>query len=69
MPLDAKRRNELKTIREVCENLGVDEDMTSLVLGSHRYNRGPLDNVLTDGGELIDYVLKKMAIWKAIFNE
>lgn len=59
---------ELAQIRQACEELGADEEMTGLVLGSHRYNRTLLDTMRADGGDLLGYVRHKLAIWEAIFT-
>lgn len=60
---------ERRRIRQACEDLGADEEMTALVLESHRYNRTLLDVMVADGGDLLGYVRRKLAIWEAIFTD
>lgn len=55
-------------IRGTCEELGADEEMTELVLASHRHDRAPLDAILSEGGDVGDYVRGKLAIQEAIFD-
>lgn len=59
---------ELRGIRQVCEELGADEEMTALVLASHRHDRSRLDVIVAAGGTLLDYVRFKLAIWETIFS-
>jgi hypothetical protein len=61
--------DELEQVRNVCRSLGVDDEMTELVLAAHRYDRTLLDVVQAGGGDLRDYVQSKLAIWKAVFDE
>ena len=49
-------------------DLGADDEMTELVLASHRHDRTLLDVMLGNGDDLRDYVQYKLAIWEAIFN-
>jgi hypothetical protein len=60
---------EREQIRKACEDLGSDEEMTLLVLGSHRHDRSLLDVVVNSGGDLHDYVRLKIELWEAIFAE
>jgi hypothetical protein len=60
---------ELERVRESCANLGADDEMTALVLASHRHDRSFLEVVLAEGGNLQDYVRLKLAIWDEIFGE
>jgi hypothetical protein len=69
MPFDDEDQGELDRVRKACEDLGADEEMTDLLLASHRYDRTPLDVVVRDGGGLRDYVLQELAVWAAIFDE
>jgi hypothetical protein len=59
---------ELARIRGICGELGADAEMTVLVLASHRHDRGLLDVMLSEGGDLRDYVRRKLAIWEAILD-
>jgi hypothetical protein len=43
--------------------------MTAVVLASHRHDRSLLDVMVADGGDLLDYVRHKLAIWEAIFTD
>lgn len=61
--------DELERNREACRGLDLDDEMTELVLAAHRYDRSLLDMVLAGGGDLLDYVQNKLAIWNAIFDE
>ncbi len=49
--------------------LGADEEMTELVLASHRHDRTLLDVMMAKGDDLRDYVQHKLAVWEAIFDE
>jgi hypothetical protein len=60
---------ELARIRTVCAELGADEEMTALVLASHRHDRTLLDVIVANGGDLRGYVRHKLAIWEAILAE
>ena len=62
-------KHELKQIRRACLELGADQEMTELVLASHRRDRTILDVMEANGDDLRDYVQYKLAIWEAIFNE
>jgi hypothetical protein len=61
--------NELRRVRHACEDMGADDEMTALVLASHRHDRTLLDRFLADGGNLLDYVRYKLGIWEAIFAD
>ncbi len=61
--------DELERVRDACRGLGVDDELTELVLAAYRHDRTLLDVVLADGGDLRDYVQDEVAIWKAIFDE
>jgi hypothetical protein len=61
--------DELERVRSTCEELGADQEMTELVLASHRHNPAPLAAVVSAGGGVRDYVEQKLAIWEAIFAE
>ncbi len=63
------RRDEFVRIRGACVDLGADEEMTELVLASHRHDRTLLDDMMANGDEVRDYVHHKLAIWEAILNE
>ena len=69
MTTDDATGDELERIRRACVELGADEEMTELVLASHRHDRTLLDVMLANGDDLRDYVRYKLAIWEAIFNE
>ena len=49
--------------------LGADQEMTELVLASHRHDRTLLAVMVANGDDLRGYVQYKLAIWEAIFNE
>jgi hypothetical protein len=68
MTIGGATEDELARIRGACGKLGADEEMTDLVLASHRHDRGLLDVMLREGSDLRDYVRHKLAIWEAIFN-
>jgi hypothetical protein len=61
--------DEFQRIRQACLDLGADEEMTALVLASHRYNRALLDVMVANGRDLLDYVRHKLAVWESIFAE
>jgi hypothetical protein len=69
MNVERDAKDELERVRKSCEDLGADEEMTELVLASHRHDRTLLDAVVSDGGGVRDYVQRKLAIWEAIFDE
>ena len=69
MSVEAMRERVAELIRSACEKMGADEEMTALVVASHRYNPEALDALMADGGDLLGYVRSKMARWKAIFEE
>ena len=69
MTTDDATGDELERVRRACVDLGADEEMTELVLASHRHDRTLLDVMVADGDDLRDYVRYKLAIWEAIFNE
>ena len=60
---------EIRRIRQACKDLGADEEMTALVLASHRYDRSQWDVMVAAGGDLLEYVRHKLAIWEAIFTD
>jgi hypothetical protein len=60
---------ELGRIRQACEDLGADQEMTTLVLASHRRDRSLLDVMVADGGDLVGYVRHKIAVWEAILTD
>ncbi len=60
---------EIRRIRKACEALECDEEMTALVLASHRHDRSLLDIMVADGGDLVGYVRHKIAIWEAILAD
>ncbi len=66
---DPAIKGELKRIRRACVELGADQEMTELVLASHRHDRALLDVMVANGDDLRDYVQYKLGIWEAIFNE
>jgi hypothetical protein len=68
MTIGGATEDELARIRGACGKLGADEEMTDLVLASHRHDRGLLDVMLREGSNLRDYVRHKLAIWEAIFQ-
>jgi len=68
MAIDDATEHELAQIRATCGELGADEEMTELVLASHRHDRALLDVLLGEGGDLRNYVQHKLAIWEAIFH-
>ena len=57
-----RRATALKRIRRACVDLGADEEMTELVLASHRHDRTLLDVMVANGDDLRDYVQYKLAI-------
>jgi hypothetical protein len=61
--------DELRQIRQACHDLGADEEMTALVMASHRHDRTRLDVMLADGSDLMGYVRHKLAIWEAILTD
>jgi Protein of unknown function (DUF1571) len=69
MTTDQAAADEFERIRGACADLGADEEMTKLVLASHRHDRTPLDVMVANGDDLRDYVQYKLAIWEAIFND
>ncbi len=69
MTTDDATGDELERVRGTCVDLGADEEMTELVLASHRHDRTHLDVMVANGDDLRDYVQYKLAIWEAIFNE
>ncbi len=66
---DHATRDEFGRIRRACVDLGADQELTELVLASHRHDRTLLDVMVANGDDLRDYVQYKLAIWEAIFNE
>ena len=66
---DRAIKGELKRIRRACVELGADQEMTELVLASHRHDRTLLDVMTANGNDLRDYVQHKLAVWEAIFDE
>jgi hypothetical protein len=68
-PDERARENEAELVRSACQELGADEEMTRLVLASHRHDPGALDALVAGGGDLLGYVRSKMARWEAIFEE
>ncbi len=60
---------EIRRIRKACEALGCDEEMTALVLASHRHDRSLRDIMAADGGDPVGYVRRKIAIWEAILAD
>src|SRR5689334_17309998 len=46
MTPDDDEGDELERVRKACEDSGADEEMTDLVLASHRHDRPPLDVVV-----------------------
>ena len=69
MTTDDATGDEFERVRRACVDLGADEEMTELVLASHRHDRTLLDVMVANGDDLRDYVQHKLAIWEAIFNE
>ena len=69
MTTDDATGDELERVRGTCVDLGADEEMTELVLASHRHDRTLLDVMVANGDDLRDYVQHKLAVWEAIFNE
>ena len=69
MTTNPATRDELERVRGACVELGVDEEMTELVLASHGRDRTLLDVMVANGDDLSDYVRYKVAMWEAIFNE
>ena len=70
MPFDERaREKEAELVRSACEALGADEEMTALVLASHRHAPEALDALVAGGGDLLGYVRSKVALWEAIFEE
>jgi hypothetical protein len=63
------RKEEAELVRSACEELGADEEMTALVLASHRHDPEALDVQVAAGGDLLGYVRSKVARWEAIFEE
>ena len=70
MPFDERaREKEAKQVRSACEELGADEEMTALVLASHRRDPEALDALMAEGDTLLGYVRSKLALWEAILEE
>ncbi len=69
MNTDDATEDELERVRRACVDLGADEEMTELVLASHRHDRTLLDVMVAAGDSLRDYARYKLALWEAIFNE
>lgn len=63
------REKETELVHSACEELGADEEMTGLVLASHRHDPEALDTLVAEGGDILGYVRSKMARWEAIFTE
>ncbi len=61
--------DELERVRDACRGLGVDDEMTELIVAAHRHDPTLLDVVLVGGGDVRDYVQNKLAVWKAILDE
>jgi hypothetical protein len=68
MSIEIASDDEIAGIRGMCGELGCDEEMTDLVVASHRHDRAVLDVMLGEGGDLGDYVRHRLAIWEAIFR-
>jgi hypothetical protein len=66
---DMASEKKAELVRTACEELGADEEMTGLVLASHRHDPEALGTLLAEGGDLLDYVRSKVARWEAIFKE
>jgi hypothetical protein len=69
MTTDNATDDELERVRKTCVDLGADEEMTELVLASHRRDRTLLEVMVADGDDLRDYVQYKLGVWEAIFDE
>jgi hypothetical protein len=69
MSTDDAMGDELERVRAACVDLGADEEMTALVLASHRHDRTLLDVMAVSGEGLRDYARHKLAIWEAILDE
>jgi hypothetical protein len=63
------REKQGELVRSVCEKLGADEEMTGLVLASHRHDPEALEALLAAGGDLVGYVRSKVTRWEKIFQE
>ncbi len=59
---------EVGQIQAICAELGVDGEMTALVMGSHRRDRALPGPMLLDGEDLRDYVRRKLTTWEAILE-
>ena len=69
MITDGATGDESERLRKACVELGADEEMTDLVLASHRHDRTLLHVMVADSDDLREYVRCKLAIWEAILNE
>ena len=70
MSFDERAREmNAELVRSAREELGTNEEMTRLVLSSHRHDPEALDALIAEGGELLGYVRSKLARWEAIFQE
>jgi hypothetical protein len=65
---DDATEDELARIRGTCGELGADEEMTDLVLASHRHDRAGLDVLPGKDSDLRDDVRHELAIWEAVLN-
>jgi hypothetical protein len=66
---ESARENGAELVRSACEELGADDEMTALVLASHRHAPEALDALVAEGGDLLGYVRLNLARWEAIFEE
>ncbi len=69
MIVNESTADELRRIRQACHDLDADEEMTALVMASHRHDRTLLDAMVADGGDLMGYVRHKLAIWETILTD
>jgi hypothetical protein len=69
MSSDDVAQDEFRRIRQACHDLGADEEMTALVLESHRYDRTRLDIMVAAGSDLLGYVRHRLAVWETILGD
>ena len=65
---EGSARVEVERIREACAELGIDEEMTALILGSHRRDQALTAPTVDEVEDICGYVRRKLAIWEGIFD-
>ncbi len=68
MTFSSRSTGELRRLRDACNDLGVDEEMTDLVIASHRHDRSALDRFLSDGRGVHGYVGHMIGKWETILS-